>query len=219
MNFLSSVDAIIFDLRSNGGGDPKILDIASSEKLTDMKFIDFVIQSGRAVAYPVYKGTYERSAAALPPGPDTVSGRESLIQGSKDLGRVIDYLETRQDIDAKRMAYMGVSMGAALGVIYAGLEERLKAVIFLDGGFFYEKQLPGANQADFAPRIKAPTLMISGKFDWIFLGKDSLLRLIGATAAEKKAIMLDTAHDVSEQRTEMTREVLAWLDRYLGKVQ
>ena len=27
-----------------------------------MKFIDYVIQSGRAVLYPVYKGTYERPA-------------------------------------------------------------------------------------------------------------------------------------------------------------
>jgi hypothetical protein len=41
-------------------------------------------------------------------------------------------------------------------------------VIFLAGGFMYERQLPGANQADFEARIKAPTLLIFGKFDWIF---------------------------------------------------
>ena len=156
----------------------------SSETLADMHFIDFVIQSGRAVAYPVYKGTYERTASLA--GADTVAGRETLIQMSKDLGRSIDYLETRPDIDSKRMAYMGVSMGAAVGVILAGVEERLKAVILLDGGFFYEKQLPGANQADFAPRIKAPLLMISGKFDWIFLGKDALLRLMAAPPPTRK---------------------------------
>ena len=69
---------------------------------------------------------------------------------SKDLGRSIDYLETRQDIDSKKLAYMGISMGAAVGVILAGVEERLKAVILLDGGFVYEKPVPGANQADFA---------------------------------------------------------------------
>jgi pimeloyl-ACP methyl ester carboxylesterase len=114
---------------------------------------------------------------------------------------------------------MGVSMGAALGVVLTGVEERLNAVIFLDGGFFYEKQLPGANQADFAPRIKAPTLLISGKFDWIFLGKEALLRLIGTPSADKKAVTFDTAHDVSEQRSDLIREVLAWLDRYLGKIR
>ena len=195
----------------------RAVDTPSSESLADMHFIDFVIQSGRAVVYPIYKGTYERSAP--PPAPDTVAGRESLIQASKDLGRSIDYLETRADIDSKQIAYMGVSMGAAMGVVLTGVEERLKAVIFLDGGFYYEKPLPGANQADFAPRIKAPTLMISGKFDWIFLGKDALLQLISAPAADKKAVTLDTAHDVSEQRTDLVREVVAWLDRYLGRVQ
>jgi serine/threonine protein kinase/dienelactone hydrolase len=195
----------------------RAIDIPSSDSLADMHYIDFVIQSGRAVVYPIYKGTYERSAP--PPAPDTVAGRESLIQASKDLGRSIDYLETRADIDSKRIAFMGVSMGAALGVVLTGVEERLKAVIFLDGGFYYEKQLPGANQADFAPRIKAPTLLISGKFDWIFLGKDALLRLIGTPSANKKAVTFDTAHDVSEQRTDLVREVLAWLDQYLGKIR
>jgi len=50
-------------------------------------------------------------------------------------------------------------------------EDRLKAVVFLDGGFFVEKMLPGTDQADFAPRLKAPALMISGKYDWIFLAR------------------------------------------------
>ncbi len=109
-------------------------------------------------------------------------------------------------------------MGAGLGVILAGFVNRLKAVLFLDGGFYYEKQVPGTNQADFAPRIKAPTLLISGKFDWVFLGKEALLRLIGTPAADKPAVTFDTAHDVSEQRADLVREVLAWLDRYLGRI-
>lgn len=190
------------------------LNAGAGESLVDMHLIDFVIRSGRAVAYPIYKGTYDR--AATPPGTDSVAARDTLIQDSKDLGRTIDYLETRADVDAKRIAYMGTSMGAAVGVILAGVEERLRTVIFLDGGFYYEKQLPGAAQADFAPRIKAPTLLIGGKFDWVFYGKDALLGLIGAPAADKKVILFDTAHDVSEQRGDLIREVVAWLDRYLG---
>jgi formylglycine-generating enzyme required for sulfatase activity/tRNA A-37 threonylcarbamoyl transferase component Bud32/dienelactone hydrolase len=189
----------------------------SSEVLTDMQFIDYVIQSGRAVAYPVYKGTYGRTAT--PAGTDTIAGRETLIHASKDLGRSIDYLETRKDIDSKRIAYMGASMGAAFGVILAAVEERVKSVILLDGGFVSEKPLPGANQADFAARIKVPTLLISGKFDWIFWGKDALIQRIGTPASDKKAVLFDTAHDVSEQREDLMREVLAWLDRSLGKTQ
>lgn len=130
----------------------------------------------------------------------------------------MDYLETRPDIDRNRIAYMGVSMGAALGVIFTVVDNRFKAVVFLDGGFYGEKLLPGTDQADFAPRLKASALLISGKYDWIFLGKDALLRMFGAPAADKKVVLFDTAHDVSEQRPDLIREVLAWLDRYLGKV-
>jgi dienelactone hydrolase len=194
----------------------RVMGIPNSEYLGDMKCIDYVIQSGRAVLYPIYKGLYERSAA--PPGPDTAAGRETWIQDSKDLGRSIDYLETRTDFDRSRIAYMGVSMGAAIGVNLAAVEDRLKAVIMLDGGFYNEKPLPGTDQVDFAPHLKAPTLLIAGKFDWIFLGKDSLLRLLGAPAADKKAVMFDTGHDVSEQRADLIREVVDWLDKYLGKV-
>ena len=55
------------------------------------------------------------------------------------------------------------------------MEDRFKTAVFLDGGFFAEKLLPGTDQADFAPRMKAPALFISGKFDWIFLGKEALV--------------------------------------------
>ena len=149
----------------------------------------------------------------------TAEGRETLLHDSKDLGRSIDYLETRSDIDRERLAFLGVSMGAAIGINLAAVEPRLKAVVFLDGGFVEGKPVDGVDQVDFAPRLKAPTLLISGKFDWIFMGKDALIRLLGAPPADKRAVLVDTAHDVSEQRADMIREVTGWLDRYLGKVR
>jgi dienelactone hydrolase len=194
----------------------RVLDIPASKTLGDMKFIDYVIKSGRAVLYPVYKGTYERQDQNVPQSP--AADREALVHMSKDLGRSIDYLETRADIDRNRIGYLGESMGAALGVILTGVEDRFKAVVLQDGGFFEGNPLPGTDQADFAPRIKAPALMISGKYDWIFAGKDALFRLLGAPAADKKAVTFDTAHDVSEQRADLVREVVAWLDKYLGRV-
>jgi hypothetical protein len=77
-------------------------------------------------------------------------------------------------------------MGAALGVILTAVEDRFKTVVFLDGGFFNENMLPGTDQADFAPRLKAPTLMIGGKYDWVFLGKDPLFRLLGSPQPTKR---------------------------------
>ncbi len=191
-------------------------DVPSSKSLVQMNFIDYVIKSGRVVMYPVYKGTYERV------GPDnfatTASGREALIQQSKDVGRSLDYLESRPDIDATKIAYMGESVGGALGLIFTTVEERFHAAILLDGGFYGEKMLPGANQVDFAPRLKKPTLFISGKYDWVFLGKDAMFQMLGTPAAQKRSVTFDTAHDVSEQRSDLIREVLGWLDQHLGRV-
>jgi hypothetical protein len=194
----------------------RVLDIPNSEALGDMKFIDYVIRSGRAVLYPVYKGTYERPAPAA--GLATTPARETLIQQSKDVGRALDYLETRVDIERNRFGYLGESMGAAQGVIYAAVDGRFKAVVFQDGGFYDERPLPGTDQVDFAPRLTAPVLMVSGKYDWVLGGKNVMLRLFGTPAADKRAVTFDTPHDVSEQRTDLIREVLAWLDKYLGKV-
>jgi dienelactone hydrolase len=195
----------------------RVLGIPSSATLGDMKFVDYVIQSGRAVLYPVYKGTYERPAAM--PEPNSVTGRETMIDDSKDIGRSIDYLETRGDIDRSKIGYLGVSMGAAQGVIFTAVEDRLKAVVFLDGGFGDERPLPGTDQVDFAPRLKTPTLMIGGRYDWIFQGKDALFRMLGTPAADKRVVTFETAHDVSEQRTDLIREVTAWLNKYFGQVR
>lgn len=136
----------------------------------------------------------------------------------KDIGRSIDYVETRQDLDRNRIGYLGVSMGAAPGVNWVAVEDRFKAAVLLGGGFFFEKPLPGADQIDFAPRLKAPTLLIAGKYDWIYMGKDVFLGLLGTPPADKKAVLFDTAHDVSEERPDLVREVTAWFDKYLGRV-
>jgi dienelactone hydrolase len=196
----------------------RVLDIPNSETLGDMKFIDYVIRSGRAVLYPVYKGTYERPVPESAQATTTSAFRERLFQDSKDLGRSLDYLETRADIERNKIAYLGVSGGAAQGVIFTALEDRFKAVIFLDGGFEDERPLPGTDQVDFAPRLKAPVLMVSGRYDFVLEGKDALLRMFGTPPADKEAVTFETAHDVSEQRADLVRVVVAWLDKYLGKV-
>jgi hypothetical protein len=42
--------------------------------------------------------------------------------------------------------------------------------------------------------------------------------LLGVPSADKKVVLLETAHDVSEKRADLIREVTGWLDKYLGKV-
>ena len=60
----------------------------SSRKL-GLRYVDFMIRSGRAVPYPVYQGMYERGTSTQT-GP--TAARDLRITRSKEIGRSIDYL-------------------------------------------------------------------------------------------------------------------------------
>jgi serine/threonine protein kinase/dienelactone hydrolase len=199
----------------------RVLDIPTSQTLGDVRFFDYLVQSGRAVLYPVYTGTYERQDKLTLPGESIYL--EQMALRYKDLARSIDYLETRSDIDKDKLAYLGVSMGSAEGVVYASLiQEKLKAVIFLDGGFFLSPPPKGGDQLDFAVRLKKPTLMVNGRYDFTFSlekAQNPLFELLATPPSDKRHVLLESAHDVTARRPELVAEVLAWLDKYLGPVK
>jgi dienelactone hydrolase len=198
----------------------RVFGLRDSGELGDKSFFDYVVQSGRAVMYPIYQDTYERRARHSMPGSMDLG---ISVQRSKDLGRAIDYLQTRPDIAGDKLAYLGVSMGSAEGVIYATLaQDRIKAVVFLDGGFFLDKANPGVDQVDFAPRLTRPVLMVNGRYDFTFLLKqaqDPLFRMLGTPEADKRHVVLETPLDVRADRPHLVKEVLGWLDKYLGRVE
>ncbi|HEX5422979.1 MAG TPA: protein kinase [Candidatus Acidoferrales bacterium] len=198
----------------------RVLDLHDSRNLGDIKFFDYIVQSGRAVLYPVYYGTYERQGSTVYVG--AAQKLSYLADQSKDLGRSLDYLASRPDIAKDKIAYLGVSMGAAQGVIYAAIaQKQLKTVMLLDGGYFPDTPPRGGDQADFAPQLKVPVLMVNGRYDYVFSlekSQDPLFRALGTPDADKEHIVLDTPHDVTEQRPELIHVVLGWLDKYLGRV-
>jgi hypothetical protein len=48
--------------------------------------------------------------------------------------------------------------------------------------------------------------------------QDPLFRMLGTPQADKRHVILETPHDVTEDRGRLAKEVLDWLDRYLGRV-
>jgi predicted esterase len=186
------------------------------------RIIDFVIKSGRALIYPVYKGTFERSVPTLTsdyPNP-TNAFRELVFDWAKDVRRSVDYLETRPDIDSKSIAFMGLSWGAAMGPIYVALEPRFKACVLIVGGFYLQHSAPEVDAFNFAPRVHVPVLLLNGRFDFFYPMDTSQLpmfRLFGVPEAQKRRVIYDTGHNIP--RPELIRETLDWLDRWVGPVK
>jgi hypothetical protein len=93
----------------------------------------FLLRSGRAVVWPIYKGTYERS---VEPPRGAAEEWELHIQQANDLRRAIDYLQTRDDVDAGAIGYYGFSWGAFKGAWLLALEDRIKAAVLMEGGLW-----------------------------------------------------------------------------------
>ena len=191
--------------------------LQSSENLASAFLFDFIPRSGRALVYPIYKGMYERY---VPFRRAPNEWRDMMIHWSKDIGRTIDYLETRSDIDHGKLAYYGFSRGASYGPIFTAIDGRFRASVLLGAGI-RGRGLPAEMQVhNFAPRSRVPTLMVSGRDDFIFPVESfqrPFLRHLGAPEADKRHALLEGGHIPSDRR-EIIKEVLDWLDRYLGPV-
>jgi len=182
--------------------------------------LDFVIKSGRAVLIPAYNGLYERRfPTPLPYGGPSLARRDLYIQWYKDLARSVDYLETRNDIDSRKLAFYGISLGARMGVRFTALEKRFKASILLAGGLDTAPAPPEVDDINFLPRVKVPTLMVNGRDDFRFPLLESqkpMFQLLGSPERDKRHGIINGGHIPT--KIEIIKEVLDWLDRYLGPV-
>lgn len=182
--------------------------------------IDFILKNGRAILLPMYKGTFERGDALDSDYPsETAFYRDHVIMWAKDLGRSIDYLESRKDILADKLAYYGFSWGGAMGAIMPAVEERIKLAILYVAGLDHTKAFPEADQINFLPRVTVPVLMLNGQYDFYFPVESSqkpMFDLLGTPLEYKRQVIYPSSHFAP--RTELIKETLAWLDKYLGPV-
>jgi len=131
--------------------------------------LDALLKSGRAVLYPVYKGTYERGDGMEDDTANTSSTwRDHVIMWAKDASRAIDYAETRPELDHEKLAYYGYSWGSVMGGLIPALDTRIKVSLLALGGLNYERSLPEVDIINFLPHVKQPTLMLNGRYDFYF---------------------------------------------------
>jgi pimeloyl-ACP methyl ester carboxylesterase len=185
------------------------------------RLFEFFPKSGRAVAFPVFKGAFERDSDLTYTTQDqSASYRDHVTMWGKDLARSIDYLETRGDIDTDRLAYVGHSWGGRLGGIMLAVEPRLKVGALIVAGFNHVPTQPEVDPLNYVPRISQPVIMLSGRYDAIFPLETSarpMFDLIGTDTEHKRHVIAETAHSVGVN--DVISEVLGWFDRYLGSVE
>ena len=128
-----------------------------------------LVAAGRAVFIVVMKGMADRPS---PPGyvaPPTgsVAFRDRMVLHATELRLGLDYLDTRSDIDLSALAYAGQSWGAGSRLVFAGIDDRYRAVVFIGGGIDERVKpvLPEADNVNFAPYLDVPTLLVNGRQD------------------------------------------------------
>ena len=136
-------------------------------------------------------------------------GGGGYVQSIVDMRRALDFAATRDDIDAERIGYVGMSMGAMMGSITCSIDERVDGAVLIIGGAMgpvANEAWAGVDGATFihlmSPR---PVLMLNGKNDPL-VQPPWTERLFEAAEEPKELIWYDTAHTVplDEARRELS---------------
>ena len=133
--------------------------------------------------------------------------RNVISQTVFDLRRAIDFIETRKELNHKRIGYYGISLGGIIGTVFCGVEDRIKVpVMALAGGqlnLLYEENALSSKAKDFVSIIEPlnfvhqisprPFLMLNAKNDEIVPPAMSKL-LFHAAKDPKDIIWYDAKH-------------------------
>ena len=185
--------------------------------------VEEITRMGRAVFFPIYKRTFERGGRVpMLTKPD--DWRDHIIWWTKDVGRSIDYMESRPEtFDCDKIGYFGISLGGHLGTIIPTIEKRIKALVLVSGGlWFYDlhKVHPEVSQINFAARMTTPVLTLNGKYDFGIPVEtiEVLHRLFGTPDKDKDKKVYEMGHTVWADDRYLI-ETFNWFDRYLGPVK
>jgi eukaryotic-like serine/threonine-protein kinase len=181
--------------------------------------LDFLLKSGWALVVVAFDGAFERQWPAERVQSMNYADGMRLRQRHwrEELGRTIDYLTTREDIDAHKLGWFGISYGAATMLPLLAVEKRIGAAVLYGGGVGPRSGLPASEQAyNYLPRVIQPVLMLSGRWDILFPpdSQQRLFELLGSPADQKKHVLFEAGHG-NLPRFQVEKETLEWFDRHL----
>ncbi len=153
--------------------------------------------------------------------------RSIISQTVFDLRRTIDFIETRKELDSKRIGYYGISLGGIIGTIFCGVDERIKVpIVALAGGqlnLLYEQNAFSKDAKDFVSIIEPlnfvsqisprPFLMLNAKNDEIV--PPTMSKLLFNKAEEPKKIIWYNAKHRDAPLDTIYGDGLKWFNKNL----
>jgi predicted esterase len=184
--------------------------------------LDFIARSGRVLVEPIYEGTFQRNDGRAVQRYSAAASRAELLRHwVQDLGRVLDYLDERPDMDGGRVAYVGLSLGASISASLLPYERRFRAAVLYSGGFGKQETQQGIVQrAGLARRLTLPVLMLGGRHDFSNpVGhQEALYRAYGTPEPGKRLRVIEDAGHWPLPLNDVIRETADFLDARLGPV-
>jgi hypothetical protein len=181
-----------------------------------------LIKSGRAVFGVVPKGYSERvrPEGYTEPDPTKVEYRDKIVNWVTDLRRGLDYLETRNDIDARRIAFFGTELGRADRFDTGSRGGSLSLGIFLGVGYRkrYVPWIAEANPINFAPHIRVPKMLMHGRYDENLSLKTEAEPLFRVLTEPKRVLIYEGGH-IPPALELLVTTMNGWLDQTLGEVK
>jgi dienelactone hydrolase len=156
--------------------------------------------------------------------------RDVYIQMVIDLRRGVDLLTSRRDVDAKRLGFVGLSLGAHMGGILSGVEKRIKAFVLMGGLPTLTERLRNNNQdGKFNKAIEAlapidpihyvghaapSSLFFQFARHDRFVTEKQAIEYEGAASQPKSIKWYDTGHELND--VEALRDRAEWLRKEIG---
>jgi dienelactone hydrolase len=158
----------------------------------------------------------------------TSQDREDVIQTVLDLRRALDVLLVRRDVDASRLAFVGLSYGADYGAVFCAVDGRLRACALISGGTlrdYYRRWAPGDVRDRYVelmetvapdrylPHVGRTALFLQNGAQDRTYTRNEISDFQASAPALKRVVMYESDHWLNEAAT---RERALWLGHELA---
>jgi len=180
------------------------------DKIVYSDFFDNILASGIDIIYPEYLSTYSRKDGMKTDiGNRSMNYRDHSINWVKEVRYAVDYAIKH----GYEPHYLGVSWGGQMGVNILAIEERFKTGILSIGGISLDDVREEIQPEKYAARVKTPTLLLNGRYDYFFPYQSSqlpLYNLLNLDNENKRHVVVEETHYVPNHI--LSEETLNWVN-------